>query len=83
MTILVLTPNVEIITMTRDMALSRQEEIDYLKKHGFSADFTKLKYSYNVGLWMVLLLVYQWYPLPIHFRHLRRKNVVPHSPKKG
>lgn len=33
------------------MALSRQEEIDYLNKHGFSADFTKLKYSYNVGLW--------------------------------
>ena len=26
-------------------------EIDYLNKHGFSADFTKLKYSYNVGLW--------------------------------
>ena len=39
------------ITLTRDMALSRQEEIDYLNKHGFSADFTKLKYSYNVGLW--------------------------------
>ena len=33
------------------MALSRQEEIDYLNKHGFAADFTKLKYSYNVGLW--------------------------------
>ena len=51
MTFLVLAPNVEIITLTRDMALSRQEEIDYLNKHGFSADFTKLKYSYNVGLW--------------------------------
>ena len=38
-------------TLTRDMALSRQEEIDYLNKHGFNADFTKLKYSYNVGLW--------------------------------
>mgnify|MGYP001071902806 CR=1 FL=1 len=51
MTFPVLAPNVEIITLTRDMALSRQEEIDYLNKHGFSADFTKLKYSYNVGLW--------------------------------
>lgn len=51
MTFLVLAPNVEIITLTRDMALSRQEEIDYLNKHGFNADFTKLKYSYNVGLW--------------------------------
>ena len=51
MTFLVLAPGVEIITLTRDMALSRQEEIDYLNQHGFSADFTKLKYSYNVGLW--------------------------------
>lgn len=51
MTFLVLAPNVEIITLTRDMALSRQEEIDYLNKNGFFADFTKLKYSYNVGLW--------------------------------
>lgn len=33
------------------MALSRQQEIDYLNEHGFAADFTKLKYSYNVGLW--------------------------------
>ena len=46
-----MTPGVEIITLTRDMALSRQEEIDYLNKNGFEADFTKLKYSYNVGLW--------------------------------
>lgn len=51
MTFLVLAPEVEIITLTRDMALSRQEEIDYLNKNGFFADFTKLKYSYNVGLW--------------------------------
>ena len=51
MTFLVLAPGVEIITLTRDMALSRQEEIDYLKEHGFEADFTKMKYSYNVGLW--------------------------------
>lgn len=51
MTFMVLSPNVEIITLTRDMALSRSFEIEYLKKHGFEADFTKLKYSYNVGLW--------------------------------
>ena len=42
MTFLVLAPNVEIITLTRDMALSRQEEIDYLNKM-VSADFTKLE----------------------------------------
>lgn len=51
MTFLVLAPGIEIITLTRDMALSRQQEIDYLKDHGYVADFTKLKYSYNVGLW--------------------------------
>ena len=27
------------------------EEIDYLNKHGFAADFAKLMYSYNVGIW--------------------------------
>ncbi len=51
MTFLVMAPGVEIITLTRDNNLSRQEEIDYLNKNGFAADFTKLKYSYNVGLW--------------------------------
>ncbi len=51
MTFLVMAPGVEIITLTRDGNLSRQEEIDYLNKNGFAADFTKLKYSYNVGIW--------------------------------
>jgi argininosuccinate synthase len=51
MTFLVAAPGVEIITLTRDKALTRQEEIDYLNAHGFEADFEKLKYSYNVGLW--------------------------------
>lgn len=51
MTFLVMAPGVEIITLTRDKALSRQEEVDYLNKNGFHADFTKLKYSYNVGIW--------------------------------
>lgn len=51
MTFLVLSPGVEIITLTRDHALSRQQEVDYLNAHGFNADFAKLKYSYNVGIW--------------------------------
>ena len=51
MTFLVLAPGVEIITLTRDMALSREYEINYLNEHGFAADFAKLKYSYNVGIW--------------------------------
>ena len=51
MTFLVMAPGVEIITLTRDHALSRKEEVDYLNENGFFADFTKLKYSYNVGIW--------------------------------
>ena len=51
MTFLVMAPGVEIITLTRDMALTRQFEVDYLNGNGFAADFKKLKYSYNVGLW--------------------------------
>ena len=51
MTFLVLAPGVEIITLTRDKNLSRQEEVDYLNANGYFADFTKLKYSYNVGIW--------------------------------
>lgn len=51
MTFLVMAPGVEIITLTRDKTLTRQEEVDYLNENGFFADFTKLKYSYNVGIW--------------------------------
>ena len=51
MTFLVMAPGIEIITLTRDKQLSRKEEIDYLNEHGFKADFSKLKYSYNVGIW--------------------------------
>jgi argininosuccinate synthase len=51
MTFLVMAPGVEIITLTRDMALTRDFEINYLKEHGYVADFAKMKYSYNVGLW--------------------------------
>ncbi len=51
MTFLVMAPRVEILTLTRDNALSRDEEIEYLRSNGFVADFTKMKYSYNVGIW--------------------------------
>lgn len=51
MTFMVMAPDMEIITLTRDHNLSRKYEIDYLNEHGFAADFTKLKYSYNVGIW--------------------------------
>ncbi|MBO4906161.1 MAG: argininosuccinate synthase [Bacteroidaceae bacterium] len=51
MTFLVMAPGVEIITLTRDSKLTRKEEVDYLNANGFNADFAKLKYSYNVGIW--------------------------------
>ena len=47
----VIAPNIEIITPTRDMNLSREFEINYLKEHGFEADFKKMEYSINKGLW--------------------------------
>ena len=51
MTFLVMSPGIEIITLTRDRNLTRKEEVNYLNAHGFNADFTKLKYSYNIGIW--------------------------------
>ena len=51
MTFLVMCPQMEIITLTRDGNLSRKDEVDYLNAHGFHADFARLKYSYNVGIW--------------------------------
>ena len=46
-----LAPNIEIITPIRDLKLSRQEEIEYLKKHGVDYPWSKAKYSINKGIW--------------------------------
>lgn len=46
-----LAPQIEIITPIRDLRLSRDEEIAYLKKHGVDLDFKKMAYSVNKGLW--------------------------------
>lgn len=51
LTFQVLAPEIEIITPTRDMTLTREYEINYLKDHGYVADFTKMEYSINKGLW--------------------------------
>lgn len=51
LTFQILAPEIEIITPTRDMNLTREYEIEYLKKHGYVADFKKLEYSINKGLW--------------------------------
>ena len=47
----VLAPDIKILTPTRDMVLTREYEINYLKEHGFEADFKKMEYSINKGLW--------------------------------
>ncbi|GET32112.1 argininosuccinate synthase [Prolixibacter bellariivorans] len=47
----VLAPEIEIITPTRDMELTREFEINYLKDHGVKADYNKMTYSINAGLW--------------------------------
>ncbi len=47
----ILLPNVKIITPIRDLKLSRQEEIDYLKKNGIEMNFEKAIYSINKGIW--------------------------------
>lgn len=47
----VLAPDIKILTPTRDLVLTREYEIDYLKQHGYEADFTKMEYSINAGLW--------------------------------
>lgn len=44
-------PEAEIITPIRDNKLSREEEIEYLKKHGVEIDAKKAAYSINQGIW--------------------------------
>ncbi|MDO6433843.1 argininosuccinate synthase [Flavitalea sp. BT771] len=44
-------PGVEIITPIRDLRLSREAEIDFLKEHGVEMNAEKAKYSINKGLW--------------------------------
>jgi argininosuccinate synthase len=47
----VLIPGVEIITPIRDLKLSREEEINYLKSKGVEMNFEKAMYSINKGIW--------------------------------
>lgn len=46
-----LAPEIEVIALVRDLSLSRQQEIDYLKEHGAAASWEKSKYSINQGIW--------------------------------
>lgn len=44
-------PNAVIITPIRDLKLSRDEEIAFLKEHNISYNFEKAAYSINKGIW--------------------------------
>ena len=46
-----LSPEKKIITPIRDQQLSREEEIEFLKKNGVEGNWEKAEYSINQGLW--------------------------------
>jgi argininosuccinate synthase len=47
----ILVPGIEIITPIRDLKLSREEEISFLKSKGVQMNFEKAMYSINKGIW--------------------------------
>ncbi|MCH5597461.1 argininosuccinate synthase [Niabella ginsengisoli] len=47
----IIAPGTEIITPIRDLQLSRESEIEYLKSKGVEMNFEKAVYSINKGLW--------------------------------
>ena len=47
----VLAPEIKIIAPIRELSLSRQQEIDYLKEKGFDFSWEKSKYSIIQGIW--------------------------------
>jgi argininosuccinate synthase len=47
----ILVPGIEIITPIRELRLSREAEIDFLKSKGVEMNFTKAMYSVNKGIW--------------------------------
>jgi len=47
----ILGDNIKVITPIRDQQLSREAEIEYLKKNGIDWSWEKAKYSINQGLW--------------------------------
>ncbi|MFL9481609.1 argininosuccinate synthase [Chitinophagaceae bacterium LWZ2-11] len=47
----IMIPGIEVITPIRDLKLSREAEIEYLKSKGVEMNFEKATYSINKGLW--------------------------------
>lgn len=47
----VLAPEIEVITPIRELKISREDEIDFLRKEGVEMNWSKVKYSINKGIW--------------------------------
>jgi argininosuccinate synthase len=47
----IMAPELQIITPIRDLKLSREQEIEYLKKNNVQMNFEKAVYSINKGIW--------------------------------
>lgn len=47
----ILAPEIEVITPIRELKLSREAEIEYLKEKGVEMDWKKAPYSINKGIW--------------------------------
>ncbi len=47
----ILAPEIEIIAPIRELQLTRQQEIDYLREKGYDFSWEKSKYSINQGIW--------------------------------
>lgn len=76
----VLAPEIKILTPTRDLQLTRDAEIEYLRKHGVRDNFEKMTYSINQGLWGTsiggkeTLTSNQTLPESAYPKHLTRKG---------
>ncbi len=47
----VLAPHIKVLTPIRELSISRDDEIKYLKKEGIKMNWDKVKYSINKGIW--------------------------------
>jgi argininosuccinate synthase len=47
----ILSPQLKVITPIRDLKLSREAEIEFLKENGVNMNFEKAVYSINKGIW--------------------------------
>ncbi|MDO6675041.1 argininosuccinate synthase [Tenacibaculum sp. 1B UA] len=78
-------PEIEIITPIRDLQLSRQEEIEYLKNNGIDLSWEKAKYSVNKGLWGTSVggeeTLTSEQPLPEHAYPSQVRKTVPEQVK--